>query len=126
MNQVKLKITFGEILIFMLFVSIFRPYFLPSTVYQMIKVIVVGIAFIFLIAKAKGILINWSILVCISIIVSSFISFYTTSSVTVRQVLDAVVYAGCFYCCYTLIHYYGLKGKRYELVKILFLSLIHI
>lgn len=59
MNQVKLKITFGEILIFMLFVSIFRPYFLPSTVYQMIKVIVVGIAFIFLIAKAKGILINW-------------------------------------------------------------------
>lgn len=115
-----MKLNLDNLLIYLLFFSIFTPYVLPVTVRQIIKITTVFAALIYMISHYKKTKIfNISLIVVSSMITSCFLNFLN-SHATFRQFLDGVLYALIFYVIYTLFSYCGRKGKSEILIKCLF------
>ncbi len=110
----------GNIGVYLLFIALFRPYFLPSPVYQMIKALAAGCVLLYVLTKRNKIsLINLSVAVSFSIIVSSAISFSSVSDMSWRQLADAVIYGVLFYDVHTLCKLYEAMDKTSALTKCL-------
>jgi hypothetical protein len=120
MSKRRIVTNYRNIGVYLLFIVLFRPYFLPSPVYQIIKVFAACYVFIYVIIKHQKLpLINISVAVSASIILSSAVNYFLESNATWRQLFDAVIYGILFYDVYTLFQLYETKDKALDIVNCL-------
>ena len=117
MRECKVKVL--DILIYALYFSIFKAYFIPNTIRQILKLLIILAVFCFLISKLpKKRLLNISILFSACIIISGLVN-YTGGSYTLKALLDSFLYSLCFYDLYTMIFYCYYKKQMPHLLRCL-------
>lgn len=97
------KVKLSKLMLYALFLAVFKPYFIPTIVQQTIKCGLVLCVLLYIVSKGKKEeLFNISILFCASVVISGLIN-YSQGLLKTSSVFDAVLYAICIYCIYTLI-----------------------
>ena len=108
-----MKITVFDLCVYLVYFSLFKAYFIPDVIRQVIKVISLIIVLFFLVNKLKrnGIF-NCSLLFSSAIVISGLYN-YICNSYTVKALLDSFLYALAFYDLYSLFLYAN-RWKRTE------------
>lgn len=104
----------------MLFFAVFKPYFLPSGLRQVLKIgILIGV-FLFLVTKSSiKKLINCSLIFCTCILLSSLIA-KVNGNYPFKSLFDSVLYALTFYDLYTFTALCKREGYFDALIKCLY------
>lgn len=104
-------------LIYAIYIAIFRPYFLPDAIRQIIKLILVIIVFAYLVLHTKRKKwLNISMLYGGCIIVSSYIA-YKANIISRSTLFNGLYYSICLYTVYLLISYFAIRRRSKELIK---------
>lgn len=120
-NGIKLRTTYANLAVYTFFLAIFKPYFLPTVLQQVIKCVLILLVYIFLVSKAKTkFLINASIPFCLCAVVSSVYNYYQGNISLMDGPVNGVLYALCLYGGYTLICYCATTGQSAVLCSCLF------
>lgn len=111
-----MTIAFFDLYVYLLFISLFKAYFVPTAVRQAIKIVALILMAFFLIKRLKKKdVFNGSLLFATCIIISGLYN-YILNKYTIKALLDSFLYALSFYDLYTIFLYANKKGliKRLE------------
>ena len=102
------------LLIYALFIAICKPYFLQTIVQQIIKLIFICIILLFIFTRTKkNEYFNISLIFGGSVIVSSFFA-NRMNYISNMSFFNAIYFAVCFYCIYSLIGYFAKRNRSKE------------
>ena len=114
----KTKVKTHEVIIYALFIAIFKPYFIPTVLQQAGKCGIILIVLLFLFSKGKrGDIFNESIPFSVVIILSGVINFYK-GKLNVSALFNGLLYAICFYCIYTVIKITAKNNSKLVIVSL--------
>lgn len=100
-----LKIKKIDIIICFLYIAIFKTYAVPQVLQQLSKITMLAVVLLFIISHIPyKRLINLSILMVVSIILSGMLS-YKRGYIAFDKLMDGTLYAICIYCIYTVMQY---------------------
>ncbi len=113
------KVKASNLLVYLLFISIFLPSIMPSIVGRVLHIMSTALVIVYVIHKQKKRLLwNHSIIVCLSIIASSFYS-YIIDHVPFKFFLDGVLYAANFYAICSMFLWYDTTERKEVLLRCL-------
>lgn len=116
----KCKVKILDILIYALFFAIFKAYFIPNTIRQILKLLIIFAVLFFLISRLpKNRLFNISLLFSTCIITSGIVN-YIDGGYTLKALLDSFLYSLCLYDIYTMAYYCYCKKAMPRLLKCLY------
>lgn len=105
------KVKMHDLVIYALFIAIFKPYFLPTVLQQGMKCVLILIVFIYIIANGKRKeIINDSIFFCACVILSGIVN-YSRGMLQISNLFESILYAICIYCIFTLIEIVSRKDS---------------
>lgn len=114
------KINIYSIISCALFLAVFKQYFLPDAVRQMLKILILVGTFLFLIYSCKKkMLLNVSLMFCASVILSSIVATIR-GNYGFRNLLDSLLYALTFYDLYTFSALCKQKGYSDRLIDCMY------
>lgn len=108
-----MKIAVFDLCVYLVYFSLFKAYFIPDAIRQVVKIISLIIVLIFLIKRLqKNGLFNCSLLFSSAIVISGLYN-YIFNNYTIKALLDSFSYALSFYDLYSLFLYAN-RSKRTE------------
>ena len=111
-----MKIGIFDLYVYLVFVALFKMYFIPDAIRQIIKIIILfGMLFYIVNRSDKKALLNYSLIFSGSIILSGICN-YIWGEYTVKALLDSFLYALSFYDLYILFMY-AKKNQCVERMK---------
>lgn len=114
------KVNIYNLLTYMLMFAVIKPYFLPESIRQISKIVILVIVFLFIISKSDGKKIfNMSLILCVSVLMSALYSSIKGDYGT-KDFLDSLLYILTFYNLYTFIGMCYYKGHINETMKCMF------
>ena len=114
------RILVDDLLLYLLFMAIFKMEFIPREVRQALKITILVIVFFFLLARLKRkSLINLSLLYVFAVSISGFIN-YLNNTTTGRALIEGLIFCLGVYDLYTLIEYYAINGKLSRAISVFY------
>lgn len=108
----KFKITYIQLLVYAMFIAVFKPYLLPDLVQVIMRIVLLIIVVVYLITHMSiKRLFNVSMVFCAAIFVSCAVN-YINGILSFQNFLNGTQYAICLYCMYTVIQYCTLRGHQ--------------
>lgn len=100
-----MKIALFDLYTYLIFLSLFKAYFIPNILRQTIKIVALILLFVFLVTRMKKKdLCNLSLLFSSIIIISGMYN-YISGSYTIKALMDSLLYALTFYDLYSFFIY---------------------
>ena len=114
------RILVDDLLLYLLFMAIFKMEFIPREVRQALKITILVIVFFFLLARLKRkSLINLSLLYVFAVSISGFIN-YLNNTTTGRALIEGLIFCLGVYDLYTLIEYYAINEKLSRAISVFY------
>lgn len=113
------KVKVISLVIYSLFIALFRIYYLPQSVFQIIKILLLIFVGFYLIPKVRFRIINSVSLFCLSIVISSVVAYFD-GLLSIRNVLNSILYCVCLFLIYLTCFYCKEKKQLDILLKDLF------
>lgn len=101
MNELLVKKKY-TLIIYIIFIGMFRPAYLSSLSQTIVRVVSVGITLIYVFTKERRLPLNISVLYCFAILASSFLG-YRNGYISLRNLTESVLYGACFYALFSLL-----------------------
>lgn len=116
----KYRLKLQDVIVYLLFIAVFKPYFIPEPVRQIIKIVFLIIVFFYLASRLTNKkLLNCSLLFCFFILISACIN-YIRADYSIKAVLDSFLFALTFYDIYTFFEYCSFKKTLKNALKTLY------
>ncbi len=113
----KIRLKISDILLFLLMFSLFKIYYIPSGVRQIIKIVAIIIIFGYIIEHLpRKKILNISILYPMCMVVSNIINYFNNCNTGI-SLCQAILNAMLFYDLYSLLYYYAIREKTCECLK---------
>lgn len=105
------------LIIYLLFIAIFKPYFLPTRLQQVIKLVTIFLCLLLIVTKMKPRKwINISLLYSGIVTFSSYLA-YKNNYLSNSTFLDSIFYSVCIYVVYSILELLCTKGYSKDVMK---------
>ncbi|MDW2799765.1 hypothetical protein RZO55_19505 [Clostridium boliviensis] len=114
------KISIYSIISYALFFAVFKPYFLPTTLRQVLKIaILVGTLLFIMFNSEQKRLLNCTLIFGFCVLLSA-VAASINGNYNIRDVFDSILYALTFYDLYTFAGLCNYKGNSDKLIKCMY------